>query len=546
MRPTCLIRDVPASGACWGFTHMVRRPASWSCVAVAAALVAAACSPAASPSAPPSAATPATAGPSPTPIAIASAAATASASVPQSASPSIAVSPSAAAPSSEAPSASPAASPSYPTYHAIGRLADVRAFAAGDVVTLEVQSPSSGARVNRLTAALTPEPGWPWTTPGMDNGQIGLAPDGGVFVLARVVTSSGFAESLNKLDPAGHELPGFPVALPPVPYCTVAATKDDGAVALCQGATTTTVTSVTDNGRVVAGWPVRLSFGADLVGVTPDGGVLLNESVSETSNQVVKLAPDGRPAPGWHATTILAGSDVRLDGSGLVVAVDHAYSPGECGAAIRTTYLVLDGAGQAAAGWPQTVRGWGSEPVIRDDGSLVATASGGAVHAWSAAGQPLTGWPASGVDVAVACQDGSSPVAAGGGGVLVLGSHRLTQLGANGAVDAAWPATVTGSVAVACTRCTPGPEGPLDPASTDSSVYAPVYLPAAGSVGDGQPALRVYDHQGRPAAFPTVKIGATGDEILWVRTEMDSNVYAALNTTSNAGDAGTLVLVNPS
>ncbi len=470
-----------------------------------------------------------------------------------SATPSIAMSPSSPLSTLPSPSAVPSATAAATVprsrYTSNGRLQDVQFFAQGDIVTLEVQSPASGARVNRLNADGGVEPGWPWTEPGMDNGSIALSPDGGVWVLARATpgTSTQWTQRLHFLDAAGHEQPGFPVTLPPVAFCDLAVSQAVVAVVVCEDTndatlvTTSTVTAIQPTGHVVAGWPLRVKGGVGIVGLTPDGSVILAETPATGSARIVKLRPNGRAAPGWHVSTVADATDVRLAASGRVIAVERAYAPGECGAATSTTYVVLGADGRVATGWPRTVRGWGSDPVVRNDESLVVTSSGGTVRAWTASGQPIAGWPSSGVDVAVACYTGSSPVAAGGGAMLVLGSRRATLLNPDGSIAAGWPVAMREQVAIACPSCTPGPEAPVDPAASSAGVFVPVYSPGSGSLA-GQPKLLVFGREGRPAATPSIKVGAPGDEILWVRAAPDGNVYAALNTSADI-ETGSLEVV---
>jgi hypothetical protein len=68
--------------------------------------------------------------------------------------------------------------------------------------------------------------------------------------------------------------------------------------------------------------------------------------------------------------------------------------------------------GDRVGGWPVSVRGWASDPLVADDGTTTITVAAGRVVRYGQNGNVLAGWPARGVPVTAACYDGSLPVSA--------------------------------------------------------------------------------------------------------------------------------------
>jgi hypothetical protein len=425
------------------------------------------------------------------------------------------------------------------SYTAEGSLSDVLFAKDGSVFTVESDANSS-ARVVRLTP--DGAAGWSWSQPGMSAAWAALTPDGSLDVVAGVPsgTSSGWTESLHRLTTAGKEAPGFPVALPSGNVCSMALAGDGTAFVACRdtsaGTLRTTVASVGRDGRVLAGWPAPLDGGGDIVGVLRDGSLVLKVASGDATKTVtsfVALGRDGKPVSGWHIGSFGDLATATIDALGSVVVVDHDNIEGQCGAFRTTTYAILGGDGKAAAGWPVTIGGWGSDPVVRSDGSLVVSASGGRMLAWSASGAALPGWPASGVDVSVGCFWGSNPVAADGGAVMLAGTRRATMFNVRGAAAAGWPVTVPGSVARSCTGCTEGLEGPVDPSVGRSVVYLAAYLGSTPGGLGGQPQIVALDLQGKPRTSLSRRIGAPGDVIQWIRTAPDGRVWVELSTAAS-------------
>ena len=453
---------------------------------------------------------------------------------------------------SSVPSVSPMPStpPLVPgwSYTAEGSFSDVLFARDGSVVTVESKADSS-ARVVWLAPDGTV--GWSWAPPGMSAAWVAMAPDGSLDVVAGVPsgTSTEWAESLHRLTTFGKEAPGFPVALPSGNVCSMALAGDGTTFVTCRDTNASTlkstVTAVGPDGRVLAGWPVPIDGGGDIAGVRPDGSIVLDVAAGDDTKivtTVVALGRDGMPVPGWHAGSFGDSATVAVDALGRVIVVDHANLEGECGAFKTTTYAILGSDGGAASGWPVTIRGWGSDPVIRADRSLVVAGSGGRMLAWSGWGAALPGWPASGVDVSMGCFLGSNPVAAGDGGVLLVGARRATLFTAGGADTAGWPVIVPDNVARTCTGCTEGLEGPVDPSVAGDVLYLPTYQGSAPDGFGGQPRIVALDRQGKPRASLSRRIGGPGDVIQWIRTAPDGRVWVELSGAT----AQSLVLITDS
>ena len=425
------------------------------------------------------------------------------------------------------------------SYTAEGSFSDVLFAKDGSVFTVESDANSS-ARVVRLSP--DGAAGWSWAQPGMGVAWAALTPDGSLDVVAGVQsgTSSVWTESLHRLTTAGKEAPGFPVALPSGNVCSMALAGDGTAFVACRDTSAstlgTTVASVGPDGRVLAGWPASLDGGGDIVGVLPDGSLVLEVAsgdATKTVTNLVALGRDGKPVFGWHIGSFGDLATATIDALGRAVVVDHDNIEGQCDAFRTTTYAILGGDGKPAAGWPVTIRGWGSDPVVRADSSLVVAASGGRMLAWSASGAALPGWPASGIDVSVGCFWGSNPVAADGGAVMLVGARHATMFNAGGAAAAGWPVTVPGSVARSCTGCTEGLEGPVDPSVGRSAEYLTVYLGSTPGGLGGQPQIVALDLQGKPRASLSRGIGAPGDVIQWIRTAPDGRVWVELSRAAS-------------
>ena len=166
---------------------------------------------------------------------------------------------------------------------------------------------------------------------------------------------------------------------------------------------------------------------------------------------------------------------MAIDGGGRIHVTSHDWSEGQCGPAIRTTYTVLRRDGTKVPGWPVTLRGWASEPLVADDGSMTILTRNGRAIRYGRSGKVVGGWPVTGVGVSVGCYSGSVPVSAGKDGVVVVGDGQATRLTNGGRLARGWPVDLPYKPAITCPSCTPGPAGPLAPAIGDRGIYVAGY-----------------------------------------------------------------------
>ncbi len=418
------------------------------------------------------------------------------------------------------------------------------AFASnGDIVTAEVDSYVEGVAVNRVGRDGRVVDGWPWHVLRADLVDIALAPDGSTYVIARqrdeIVDMSW---TLHRLDADGQEMSGFPIRLQDDEFCSLTVVPDGAAVTRCMeefepANWISTITTVGRDAKIAAGWPVRITGAADIAGFLRDGTIVLgvNDVTSATYSPVARveeLQTDGRRPRAWHGRTFPGYGVAHLDAAGRIALVT-SHAGIDCPATDTTSYIRLTDDGRAARGWPIRIHGWGSDPVLRDDGSMVVAASGGRVLAWSLTGQALPGWPRAGIDVAScgpAPIPGSMPVAVGAGALLVLGRTRATRLETSGAVTAGWPVTPADPPAIACPGCPPSERGgPLPPAVGKAGVYVAVYQGGTpAELLSGRPGILVLGADGRAVTgWPDVA-GEMGEQPLWVRIAPDGRVWMAL------------------
>ncbi len=427
---------------------------------------------------------------------------------------------------------------------------DVAFAGDGRVVINELGLDNETMRVVTLLPDGAVAPGWPWQPASAEAsiGDIALGPEGSVYVIGRagpLPSPDEWKQALHRLDATGREMPGFPVTMPAVSSCGLAVDPNGDAVVACQVDPTTTstppetiVTVVRPDGGTAVGWPANVPGGASIAGFVAGGRIVL-AVYGETTTHVAALDADGTPVSGWQQPGFGDLSDTTIDQAGRVRVVSHTSQGGECGAPIRTTYAVLGSDGRPAPGWPVSVAGWGSAPLVRADGSMVVATTTGSVLAFGLDGHRLGGWTSS-VPVAVGCFAGSTPVAVGGAGQVVLSYDRATLVSARGAITSGWPIKVPGTVAINCPTCTPGPAAPVLPAADGSRIYIGAYGPSVGGVR-GSPHVVVVDPRGRVVA-QTV-IGTPGDELAWLRVA-DGRVWALLTRdTGGVGGTATLVLV---
>ena len=446
---------------------------------------------------------------------------------------------------SVAPSASPfAAVQKARTYGATGEIGDVRFASDGRIVLVERDWVANLSRVVTLDEYGAVLPGWPWTQ-GDTGDPIALAelgPDGSVYVAVRGARGSppSYTWTLHRLDGDARELSGFPVELPAVGFCGMAVAPDGTAYLNCEGedATTTTgattVRAVRPDGSTANGWPVVLHGGGTIEGFRTDGAVVIT-TVDERGWRIAVVRPDGTSAPGWPRGMPVGGS-VAIDGGGRIHVTSHEWSEGQCGPATRTTYTVLRRDGTKVAGWPVTLDGWASEPLVADDGSMTIVTRNGRAIRYGRSGKVVSGWPVTGVGVSVGCYSGSVPVSAGKDGVVVVGDGQATRVANGGRLARGWPVDLPYKPAIACPSCTPGPAGPLAPAIGARGLYV------AGYRRD-RPRLMVLMRDGSLPKARQNAVGKTGDDVEWVRIAPTGRVWMLLSRWSNENESVSGLLV---
>jgi hypothetical protein len=444
-----------------------------------------------------------------------------------------------------APSGSPSAgTPKARTYGATGEIGDVRFAPDGRIVLVERDWVANVSRVVALDQYGSVLPGWPWTQGDTGNpiAMAELGPDGSVYVAVRGAVGSPqtYTWTLHRLDAEARELAGFPVALPDVPFCGLAVGPDGTAYLICEGVDATTAAGVTSvrairpDGSTANGWPVVLHGGGTIDGFRPDGAVVIT-TVDERGWRIAVIRPDGTSAPGWPRGAPVGGS-VVIDGGGRIHVTSHAWSEGQCGPATRTTYTVLRKDGTRVPGWPVTLRGWASEPLVADDGSMTVLTRNGRAIRYSRSGKVVGGWPVTGVGVSVGCYSGSVPVSAGKDGVVVVGDGQATRLTNTGRIARGWPVDLPYKPAITCPSCTPGPAGPLAPAIGERGIYV------AGYRRD-RPRLMVLARDGSLPKGRQKSIGKTGDDVEWVRIAPTGRVWMLLSRWSNETQSTSGLLV---
>ncbi len=448
------------------------------------------------------------------------------------------------------PTASPGPSPSGTagqarTYEADGDLGDVLFAPDGRIVLVERDWERDQSRVVTLDEHGTVLPGWPWS-PGDTGNPIAdavLGPEGSVYVAVRSAQGvpQTYGWTLHRLDPVGRELPGFPVKLPDVPFCDMAVADDGVVYVLCQagdedgGANTTAVRAIDPAGSTLPGWPITLNGGGAIAGFRPDGAVVVAPGY-EPPLQITVIDRDGTTAAGWPRKVPDRVENVVVDRQGRVHVTSYTWAEGQCAPAKRTTYSVLRQDGKKVSGWPVTIRGWASEPLIASDGtSAIVTGSGRAIR-YGRDGRILDGWPVRGVGVAEACFDGSVPVSAGADGAVVVGEGKATLLTPGGRVARGWPVKLPYRAATDCEGCTPGPAGPMSPAVGEKGIYVAAY-------GPKRPRIVAIDRAGQLPKGWQKAVGKKGDVIAWIRVAPTGHVWVALTRYVDATETTVGLLV---
>jgi hypothetical protein len=480
---------------------------------------------------------------SPTASLVPSPSATAVANAP-SPSPSPSPTPSPSPSPTDAPPASPTPAPGARGYTANGEAGDVLFTPAGRIVMVTRDLSKDRTQVVELDANGAVLPGWPWSAGDTSSpfATAALGPDGSVYVAVGSASADRktYAWKLHRLDAGGRELAGFPVKLPPVEQCLLSPTTDGAVYVTCEhedentAAATSTLTTVRPDGSTPAGWPVKLAGSASIEGFTPDGTAIVWDAAAHGS-KITALRADGSVAPGWPVAAPRDGGYATVDSAGRVHLATWTYEEDECGAGTGVTYSVLATDGKTLPGWPVHVQGWASAPLAGDDGSSTIVTQAGKAIRYGIDGSVMTGWPVSGVSVAVGCNSGSWPVSAGGGDAVVVGS-KVTLLSSAGAIAPHWPVKLPYAAAIECPSCTPGPGAPLAPAMGVTNVYVAAY-------GGDRPRIITIGRDGTLVDGGQRAFGRTGDEIGWVRIAPSGRVWMLLTRTVDESTTSLLVPV---
>ena len=273
---------------------------------------------------------------------------------------------------------------------------------------------NSHAKLYAFDANGNLKPGWPFSPEGVVAfGAPVTGPNGVVYV-----ASWQFGNGSQTTNPAaiwaiasdGSVQPGWPV---PVESPTDPAIGSDGTIYVVSGsAHGQGLLALDAHGGIRPGWPVMLS-GELACGplncippvpeVGPDGSVYVQISRGPKAPryEVAAFRPDGIPVDGWPVDVPGEGFDVGQNG--LLYAwgeVTNGANPGQAPglAIVSSVFTVRNPDGTMHAGWPISVQGPASPPVLTSDGTLFAVAGGvdglvGRVIALDSDGTTPSGWP---------------------------------------------------------------------------------------------------------------------------------------------------------
>ena len=124
------------------------------------------------------------------------------------------------------------------------------------------------------------------------------------------------------------------------------------------------------------------------MGPATSSGVIVGTPGATTSSITV-IGRDGRVLSGWPRVVGKAYDAATVDGDGRVWITTRTWTPAECGPASRTSYTVLGLDRQRVSGWPTAVAGWASDPELGAAGSMYAAAGSDRMVGYSASGKVL-------------------------------------------------------------------------------------------------------------------------------------------------------------
>lgn len=443
------------------------------------------------------------------------------------------------------PTETPSPTPDVPattasTYTSAFGLGDVSFTADGRVVMVEEDWTANRSQVTMLDADGVPMPGWPWSAGDTKdaNATAAVDPAGGVWVMVRtMLAEDAYRWALYHVGDDGQTSPGFPVALPRTPNCLLQVAGDRGAFASCQvedpsgNPIAASVRLVTRDGAVAAGWPRKVPGSAFIAGLRRDGALVM-ASTKGTTTSVTALGVDGEPLAGWPRAVASgdAALSVVVDPQDRLRITSWQMAPDQCGDTLRTVFTVRNPDGDVATGWPITVRGWASEPLVAADGSSVTLSQSGVAIRRTADGAVMAGWPVKDIALTYSCGDGTRPFADGSDAIVVAGGRQVVELGLDGKRAPGFPSRLPVAVADPCPDCTPGSGATIAPAIGGRAIWVAAYLK-----GDRPAVIGVARDGSQPDGWGA-PIGEAGDMVRWLRIAPNGRVWAGLEVNNPADD----------
>ena len=310
-------------------------------------------------------------------------------------------------------------------------------------VTAVVDDPNRGTVTFARLVALDPSgrmrAGWPvelglgWLT--------GFAVGGDGSVAAVVCSAVGAPSSMSRdcrvhrLDPDGREYAGFPVLEPNVSWCDEPLIASDNTIYVTCAAgdeSTIRVSAVGAGGKLKPGWPVVLETTLALMDtqLASDGTLYVASTTGRWALRIHALAADGHAR---FAATLPEGARYQYRDRLYLVAPDGTlrvwWYEGDvddiCVHADRTVFSALGSDGRTLPGWPKTVAGVATAPVLDANGTVyVASAKGGmsegpaSVVAFEGDGDTKVGWPVALAGLRASCPEMSIRLAVSPAGTL--------------------------------------------------------------------------------------------------------------------------------
>jgi len=325
------------------------------------------------------------------------------------------------------------------------------------------------SEVHRLNADGAELPGWPVEL----GGSASLIMDGGwLFVSECPVAPSTDPCRLHRFRQDGTEEAGWPVRT--MQHCYGGVIAWDGAVVLqCGQGEVAQLIAIDRAAHLVAGWPVLVDNLRE-IGQAPGGSLYLLSAPPGGGLLIDVRGPDGRSRDGWPVELPNAGdrygaSGVLPDPAGFLVAwwMDGIVD-GICLEADRTVLSRLGPSGTAAPGWPVTINGFGTRPVVASNGGIWMRMDGprSMVVGLDSHGENLDGWPVDLPADACAGADGSAAAhLVSDGRLVVVQDNILHVFEPDGAASPGWPLVLGGAAANGCypSQCAPGSNQVIEP-----------------------------------------------------------------------------------